>query len=214
MILCGITGGIASGKSTVSKTLINNGVFIIDADQVSRDVVVPGSKGLQLLIDEFGIEILSEDGSLNRKHLGDLVFDNSVLMDSLNKIMIPLIDEESSKQIRYAQYQGCSIICYDSALVCEFGHADKYRPLIAVQCSEEQQIERLMKRGTGHGSLTREQAMARINAQMPVPEKVAMADWIIDSSYSIDYSIKQTETIYLCLKILLRDQVMVTQGKR
>ena len=214
MIVAGLTGGIASGKSTVSSTLKKNGAFIIDADQVARDVVVPGSKGLQLIVDEFSPFMLSEDGTLDRKRLGNLVFISPESMDKLNKIMTPLIEEETAKQIRCAQYHGCSIIVYDAALIAEMGHADKYRPLIAVRCTEEQQIDRLMKRGTGHGTLTREAAIARINTQMSVAEKATMSDWIINSSGTIEESIKQTDTIYLCLRVLLRDQRIVSEGKR
>ncbi len=213
MIVAGLTGGIAAGKSTVSNILKKNGVFIVDADQVARDIVVPNSSGLKAVIEEFGDDYLLSDGNLDRKRLGDLVFNNPESMAKLNAIMAPLLEEESNRQIRFAQYQGCDIIVYDGPLICEMGNADKYRPLIVVHCNEEQQIERLMKRGTGHGPLTREQALVRINAQMPVSKKIAMADWLIDSSGTLEESVKQTETIYLCLKVLLRDQIMEAKTK-
>lgn len=191
MITFGLTGGIACGKSTVTKTFRKNGIPIVDADLVARDVVVPGSYGLWLIVNAFGKDYLSDDGNLNRTKMADLVFHDSTAMGNLNKIMKPLIEFESTKQINAWVAQGHSIVGYDAALIVEQGNQDKFRPLIVVSCPRDMQVARLMNRN----NLTLAQAMARIESQMPVEKKIAVADHVIDTSGSIEESIKQTETI-------------------
>ncbi len=210
MITFGLTGGIASGKSTVTKTFRTHNIPMIDADIIARQVVEPGSHGLALVLHTFGEEYRLEDGTLDRINLGNLIFADKNQRDVLNSIMLPLINEESILQVKKFHDEGHEIVGYDGALICEMGNADKYRPLIVVHCTQEQQVERLMKRN----SLTHEAAMHRINAQMPVSEKVSMADFIIDTSGTIEDSAKQAETTYLCLRIALRDQKMTAEGKR
>jgi len=210
MITFGLTGGIASGKSTVTKTFRAHNVPMVDADIIARQVVEPGTRGLALVIEHFGTEYLLEDGTLDRIKLGNLIFANKDQRDILDNIMMPIINEESSLQVKKLHDEGHEIVGYDGALICEMGNADKYRPLIAVHCTQDQQLERLMKRN----NLTQEAAMHRINAQMPVAKKIAMADYTIDTSGTIEESVKQTETTYLCLRIMIRNQMMVAQGKR
>lgn len=204
MITFGLTGNIAMGKSTVTKTLRAHNIPVVDADIVARQVVEPGADGLAQIVESFGQEYLLEDGTLDRIKLGNLVFTNKDKRNVLNHIMSPLLNDESSLQIKKLHDDGHEIVGWDAALLCENGNADRYRPLIVVHCTQEQQLERLMKRN----NLTQEQAMNRIESQMPVAKKIAMANYIIDTSGSIEYSIKQTENVYLCLKIELRDQKM------
>jgi dephospho-CoA kinase len=191
MITFGLTGGIASGKSTVTKTLRRFDIPVVDADQVARDVVVPGSKGLTDIIQAFGIEYLNRDGTLDRTKLGKLVFSKPEALNTINHIMGPLIQEESDLQVQKAHQAGHPVVGYDAALICEMGNADRYRPLIVVSCPQDMQIDRLMKRNF----LTREEAVARIAAQMPVADKVAMADYVIDTSGTVENSIQQTEAV-------------------
>lgn len=195
MLIFGLTGGICCGKSTVSKTFINNGIKVVDADQVARDVVKPHTLGLVQIIDAFGLRFLKADGNLNRQALGTRVFSDPNAMVQLNTIMSPLIQEESAKQFDKLRQEGHTLVGWDAALLCEMGNAGKYRPLIVVSCKPEQQLERLMKRGLGHGPLTREQAMSIIATQMPVENKVKLADYVIDTSGTIEQSMQQTETI-------------------
>lgn len=198
-LIIGLTGGICCGKSTVSKTFIKNHIPIVDADQVARDVVVVGSKGLQSVIDAFGSSYLNQDGSLNRLMLGNLVFNNFVCMNELNSIMGPLIDEVVKNKIIELVAMDYKIIVYDAPILIESGHADKYRPLIVVHCPREMQIARLIKRN----GLTEEQAVHRINAQLSSEQKIAMADFTIDTSGTVEESVKQTEEIILKLKAML-----------
>jgi dephospho-CoA kinase len=202
MITFGLTGGIASGKSTVSKTFQKHGIPMVDADVVARQVVEPGHYGLDGIVDLFGHDILLGDGTLNRIKLGELVFSNpdmtlrTTSMAALNSLMAPLITQESARQLSKLHDEGHPIVGYDAALICEMGNADKYRPLIVVACSRAAQVARLMSRN----SLTREQAMDRISAQMPVEQRAKMANFVIHTEGSIEDSIKQTEACITLLK--------------
>jgi dephospho-CoA kinase len=195
LITVGLTGGICCGKSTVSKTFIANNVPVVDADQVARDVVKPHSLGLVEIIDAFGLRFLKADGNLDRQALGAIVFSDPNAMAQLNTIMSPLIQEESAKQFKVLEDAGHRFVIYDAALLLEMNDADKYRPLIVVSCTPEQQLERLMKRGMGRGPLTREQAMSIIATQMDPQIKAQMADYIIYTWGTVEESIKQTELI-------------------
>jgi len=201
MITFGLTGGIACGKSTVTKTFRKHGIPLVDADLVARQVVEPGTKGYFQVLSAFGPDFFNEDMTLNRTKLGELVFTEATAMKKINDIMGPLIHDESVSQMQrwlvYHQENGKDpIVGYDAALICEQGNHKLFRPLIVVSCSKEIQLERLMKRN----SLTKTQAEARINAQMPVEDKVKHADFVIDSSREVEYSVLQTEAIIKYLR--------------
>lgn len=198
-ITFGLTGGIASGKSTATKTFIKHGIPMVDADIVARQVVEPGTEGLAAIVKHFGASYLNSDGTLNRTKLGQYVFGNPEALSLINKIMGTLIHEEGERQCQTLHAQGYSLVGYDAALICEMGNSKKYRPLIVVHCSASTQLSRLMTRN----SLTRAEAMARISSQMPVAEKMAMADYLIDSSGTIEESIRLTEEIIFKLKRLV-----------
>lgn len=191
MITFGLTGGIASGKSTVTKTFRYLGIPIVDADVVARQIVEPGTVGLQAVVFAFGKEFLQSDGTLNRTKLGARVFADKKELDICNKIMGPLIVDESAAQIKKLHDDGAPLVGYDAALICEMGNSKKYRPLIVVHCPSDTQIDRLMSRN----NLTRAEAMYRIEAQMPVEKKKALADYLIDTSDSIESSKYQTKVI-------------------
>jgi dephospho-CoA kinase len=198
-ILFGLTGGIACGKSAVTKTFRSLGIPIVDADQVARDVVLPGSEGLSQIIQSFGKEYLAEfetDLVLNRPKLAKLVFSDPSALQKINSIMAPLIEVEGSRQIQAWFNKGYKIVGWDAALILEMGHQKMYRPLIVVSCPQQMQIERLMKRNL----LTYEEAMARINSQMPVEEKIKMANFVIDTSGPIENSRLKTKEIALQMR--------------
>lgn len=188
MITFGLTGGIASGKSTVTKTFRAAGIPMVDADIIARQVVEPGTPGLQAVINAFGTEYLLPDGTLNRIKLGALVFADKKELDICNKIMMPLIHDEGAAQVKKFHDAGAPLVGYDAALICEMGNAKNYRPLIVVHCPMDTQLARLMSRN----NLTRAEAMSRIEAQMPVEKKKAMADYLIDTSGTIEESVNQT----------------------
>jgi dephospho-CoA kinase len=213
MITFGLTGGIACGKSTVTKTMRAEGCAIVDADIVARQVVEPGTPGLKAVIETFGPEYLQEDGTLNRTKLGGLVFFDKVAMDKINKLMYPLINNEAVAQIKKLHDEGQRVVGYDAALICEQGNVELYRPLVVVECREDTQIARLMSRNT----LTRAEAVARIESQMPVQQKVAMADFVINTDGTLEESIKQTKSvvhrIYLKMYQMLLDSGKITYSQ-
>jgi dephospho-CoA kinase len=198
MITFGLTGGIASGKSTVTKTFRAHGIPMVDADIVARQVVMPGTKGLKIIIDTFGEEYLLEDGTMNRPMMAELVFKDKEKLKIMDKIMLPLIREESAKQINVFHQCGNPIVGYDAALIVEMGNAKVYNPLIVVHCRLDQQLDRLMRRN----GLTEAQAMARINAQTSVAQKLEYADYAVDTSGTIEESITQTEKLIAIMKSL------------
>ena len=196
MITFGLTGGIACGKSTVTKTFRGEGIPIVDADIVAREVVVPGSPGNQAVINEFGTQYQLPDGTLDRINLAKLVFADKEALRRIDKIMLPLITAESTAQIKKLHDEGHLLVGYDAALICEMGNSEKFRPLIVVHCPRDTQVARLMSRN----SLTREEAVLRIEAQMAVEKKMAMADYLIDTSGTVEYSINQTKNIIELLR--------------
>jgi dephospho-CoA kinase len=202
MITFGLTGGIACGKSTVTKTFRVNNIPIVDADIVARQVVEPGTFGLSRIIRAFGPRYLNADGTLNRTLLGSVVFADNGARRVLDKIMAPLITTESGTQIAAYHSQGNYIVGYDAALICEMGNSEKFRPLIVVHCPRDTQVERLMSRN----NLTRAEAMSRIEAQMPLEKKVKLADYKIDTSGTIEQSVKQTEDIIHILRAKMYQQ--------
>lgn len=202
MITFGLTGGIASGKSTITKTFRANNIPMVDADIVARDVVKPGTYGLDQIIQTFGSEYLESDGTLHRTKLGKLVFSDKEALKKIDEIMLPLINTEANFQIAKLHSEGHYIVGYDAALICEMGNSEKFRPLIVVHCPQDTQIERLMSRN----NLTREEALLRINAQMPVAKKIEMANYTIDTSGTIEESIKQTDVVIHNLRYLMYKQ--------
>jgi len=191
MITFGLTGGIACGKSTVSKTFRANGIPMVDADIVARQVVKPGTLGLSQIVETFGQEYLESDGTLNRTKLGQLVFSDKIALGKLNHIMGILIHNEAQSQLKKLHDEGYDIVGFDAALICENGNTDKYRPLVVVSCPQEVQLARLMSRN----NLTEDEAMARINAQFSSEQREVLADFVIDSSMSIKHSVLQTKVV-------------------
>lgn len=174
MKIFGLTGGICSGKSRTSKLFSALRVGIIDADQLARDVVTPGSKGLESVISRFGAEYLLEDGTLNRPKLGDRVFKNQKDLSDLNEILHPLIEEAYQHHAEIMEQGDYSYCLYDCPLLFELGLHTRYKASVLVAASRELQTERLLKRGH-----TIDQAEARLGAQMDLESRTALATHII-----------------------------------
>ena len=171
----GLTGGIASGKSTVGGFFRALGAALVDADQVARDVVAPGSDGFVAVVDAFGARMVGEDGQLDRAKLGALVFEDAESRKKLNAITHPRIAAESQRRIASYAGSGVPYVVYEAALLVENGMAKAFAALVVVAVSPERQLARLMARdGSTEGA-----ARARIDSQLSLEEKVAMGDYVI-----------------------------------
>ena len=190
--LVGLTGGIACGKSTVSAMLADRGAIVVDADRVSRTVVEAGSAGLAAVIDAFGDRYLTAEGHLDRAALGQLIFGDSAARSRLNSIVHPRMARLTAERIAAAQAAAPSLIVYDAALLIEMGQADRFRPLLVVHVPTAVQMARLRARD----ALTEADARSRIAAQMPVAEKAALADHLIDNGGTRAQTEAQVERLF------------------
>jgi len=190
-VLIGLTGGIACGKSTVSRMLAARGAVVVAADQVSRDVVEPGSPGLAAVVSAFG-DVTDADGRLDRAALAGHVFGDDEARGRLEGILHPLIAAESMKQLAAARSGGAPLVVYDAALLIEAGRADLFRPLVVVTAPEAVQTTRLMARD----GLDEAGARARLAAQMPVARKAALADHVVDNGGTLARTEAQVATLW------------------
>ncbi|WP_062047810.1 dephospho-CoA kinase [Bacillus sp. JCM 19034] len=186
-MLIGLTGGIASGKSTVSEMFRNFGFPIIDADLIAREVVEPGSVGLNRIVEHFGQNILMDDGSLNRARLGQIIFANDEKRNSLNRITHPLIRERMEEEKERLLKNGVSTIVYDIPLLYESNLFHLVDKVLLVYVDQKTQLKRLMNRN----QLNKREAMKRIQSQLSLEQKKERADAIIDNAGSVDETKKQ-----------------------
>jgi dephospho-CoA kinase len=188
VMLIGLTGGIGSGKTTVAQRLIELGATEIDADLLAREVVAPGSKGLDAVALRFGQDLVSPDGSLNRALLAERAFANAESRLELEGILHPLIQELSRQRISAAT----GVVVYTIPLLVESGSKLPFDKVIAVSAPEEVRIHRLIEsRG-----MTAEQAKARIAAQATDSDREAVSDFVIHSDCSMAQLIAQVDEIY------------------
>jgi len=193
MLIVGLTGGVASGKSTVSKVLREEGAYIIDADQIARELVQPHTPSWQELIKIFGDEILQKEGFIDRKKLAALVFVNSEKRVLLNQLLHPKIKEETERRAKeIGQRDPEAVVVIDAALLVETGYYQDMDQLILVHSTEAQQIERLEKRdGIGE-----EEARRIVSAQMPLEEKLKVADGVIRNEGSIEETRRKAKEVF------------------
>lgn len=180
--IIGLTGGIATGKSTVTKILINKGYPVVDADKIAREVVEVGKPAYKDIVQEFGEEILNQDSSINRAKLGKIIFSNREHRDMLNRIVHPRVTEEIIRQT-FEEFKGEKIVFLDIPLLIEERKRLEEQGLTfdevwLVYTNDETQLVRLIKRD----NIDKEQALKRVNAQMPIDEKKEYSDVIIDNT--------------------------------
>ncbi|HEX8792705.1 MAG TPA: dephospho-CoA kinase [Polyangiaceae bacterium] len=199
MHLFGLTGGIASGKSTVAGRFRARGVPVIDADELAREVVAPGTDGLRAIVETFGAGVLGPTGALDRKTLARIAFSDVAARKKLEAITHPRITRLAIERAQELARAGEPLACYEAALIVENGMADAFRPLVVVACPEDVQVARVRARDGASG----EDALARIRAQKPLSEKVAVADHVIDTSGSMEDSARRTEEVLgaICTKL-------------
>jgi len=182
MHVFGLTGGIASGKSTVGRRFAERGVPVVDADALAREVVEPGTEGLAAIVEAFGPGVLAADGSLDRAALGALVFADPEKRKQLERITHPRIAMAGQGRMMALGAAGHRLACYEAALLVEAGTAAMFRPLVVVAASEPVQIARTMARDRCDEAA----AAARVRAQKPLAEKVALADHVIWNDGSLE----------------------------
>jgi dephospho-CoA kinase len=193
--LFGLTGGIASGKSTAAARIRSHGVPVIDADELAREVVAPGTEGLREIVEAFGTAVLDPAGTLDRKALASIAFADEAARSRLNAVTHPRIAALTVERSAELARAGEPLACYEAALIVENGAADVFRPLVVVACPEEVQIARVRARD---GASARD-AFARIRAQKPLGEKVAVADFVIDTSGTLEESARRTDEVLLAI---------------
>ncbi|MBI9000328.1 dephospho-CoA kinase [Corynebacterium sp. CCM 9185] len=179
MLRIGLTGGIGSGKSTVAAALADlDGVTVIDADAIARDIVEPGQPALEELAREFGSDILQADGTLDRKLLAERAFSDDTATERLNAIMHPRIIREASQRLDTAERNGAVAGVYDMPLLFETGQADKFDTVIVVDVDSEERVRRLKE----HRGIDAADARRRMAAQIGDEERRSGADIIIDNN--------------------------------
>lgn len=192
----GLTGGLASGKSTVGRMFRARGIPVIDADLLAREVVERGSEGLAAVVAALGEDILLPDGSLDRAKVAAIVFPDAEKRRTLNSIVHPRIGALSAKRIAEAEAGGHALACYEAALLVENKLVEAFRPLVVVAVPEDVQIARAMARD----SATEEQARARVAAQLPLSAKVAVADFVIDTTGPLTATEKRVDEVLAAIR--------------
>ncbi|MGG7463214.1 dephospho-CoA kinase [Plantibacter sp. YIM 135347] len=192
MYLIGLTGGIASGKSTIARRLESLGAIVIDADVISREVVEPGTPGLQAIVERFGPELLDADGALVRARLGAIVFSDPAALADLNAIVHPAVKRRSHELIEAASAVPGAVVVYDVPLLVETGRADEFDRVVVAHAPDETRLERL----TGIRGLDAGEAQRRISAQATDEQRLAVADDVVDTDGTMEHTLEQVDRIW------------------
>jgi dephospho-CoA kinase len=193
MPLIALTGGIASGKSTIARRLAEHGAIIVDADQIVRDVQSPGSPVLERIAEAFGADVVAPDGSLDRAALGAQVFGDADLLASLNAIVHPAVREESQRRFDDALRDDAeAVVVYDVPLLVEARVDDPWDLIVVAHAPAELRRQRLVElRGMAERA-----AQERIDAQVSDDRRLAIADVVIDTSGTLERTIEQTDALW------------------
>lgn len=186
-LVIGLTGGIASGKSTISSILKAVAWPVIDADLIARQIVMPGSKGLEQIVNRFGPQMLNSDGTLDRKKLGKTVFDDPKKLSDLDKIEHPLIQEAIDSQLDEFKKQHLPVVVLDVPLLFETGMDEECDLTVLAVVDQATQLKRLMKRD----QISKMDAVKKISSQMSLKEKMQRADVIIDNNGTLEQTRSQ-----------------------
>ncbi len=199
MHVFGLTGGIASGKSTVAARWRSRGLPVIDADQLAREVVLPGSDGLREIVEVFGSAVLLPDGGLDRKALARLAFADPGARKKLERITHPRIAQRTVERTSELAKAGAPLACYEAALIVENDLSDYFRPLVVCSCPEDVQLARIRTRDEASAA----DALARVQAQKPLAVKVAAANFVIDTGGTLVNNARQADEVLqaICSKL-------------
>jgi dephospho-CoA kinase len=196
MLRVGLTGGLASGKSFVGQALANLGCHLIEADQLGHEVLMPGAEAYEAVVREFGPGVLAPDGTVDRARLAAEVFGRPERLARLNSLVHPPVirrEEEMLKELEARDPGGIAVM--EAAILIETGSHRRFDKIVVVFATREQQIERAMGRG-----LSREEALARIERQMPLEEKRKYADYVIDTSGRKEDTLRHVGEVYRALR--------------
>ena len=195
MLVVGLTGNIGCGKSSLSELLMSKNIDVIDADIISREIMYD-KELLETIFYEFGTEIKNNDGTLNRKKLGNIVFNDDDMLMKLNSITHPAIKRKIIDRIIDISNQGKNIVVIDAALLIEGKFLDLVDKLVVITCNEEVQLNRVINRD----NMTKEEALKRINSQMKQDEKIKYADYIIDNSKDMNNLKDEFDKLFIYIK--------------
>ena len=193
MLLVGVTGGIASGKSVVAARFAEHGAVVVDADAIAREVVEPGTPALARIAEEFGPALIGDDGSLDRQALGAIVFADPAKLAILNGITHPAVLELSQR--RFAEAAAAdpdAVVVYDVPLLSEARSKAEFDVVVVVSAPDEARIERMVSRR----GMSREEAERRIRSQVSDEDRRALADYIIESGGTLDETLAQADDVW------------------
>jgi dephospho-CoA kinase len=196
LLRVGLTGGIASGKTTVAGLLAELGAFVIDADQLAHEAIEPHGACHAAVLERFGTDLLDGAGRIVRARLARRVFQDAAARAALNAIVHPAVMAEAERRIAaYAPEGHAPLVVFDAALLVETGLYRGFHRLIVCRCSRATQLRRLLARG----ATSREEAEARLAAQAPLDEKLARADYVIDTEGTLRETRRQTARVHAAL---------------
>jgi dephospho-CoA kinase len=201
MLKVGLTGGLASGKSFVGQALVEMGCHLIQADELGHRVLHSGGAVYDAVLREFGSGILGADGEIDRRRLASDVFAHPERLAALNHLVHPAVfrlEEEWMQEVAHADPDGIAVV--EAAILIETGSYKRYDKIILVIVDEAEQIQRAIRRD----GATREEVLARLSRQMPLPEKKKFADFIIDSSGPKTETLRQTREVYESLRRIVK----------
>lgn len=199
MLRVGLTGGLATGKSFVGHSLADLGCHLVEADELGHQVLLPGGEAYDAVVNEFGGDILDDEGMIDRRLLAARVFDNPERLKKLNSLVHPPVtrrEEEIAADI--ARREPDAILVVAAAILVETGSYKRFDRLIVAVCTPEQQLERAMRRS----AYTKEEVMSRLSRQLPLEEKIKVADYIVDTSGTKEHALEQVRQVYQSLRSL------------
>ncbi|MGH9779954.1 MAG: dephospho-CoA kinase [Candidatus Acidiferrales bacterium] len=210
MLRVGLTGGIASGKTTVAAMFRARGARVLEADRLAHRLMAPGQPAYNEIVTAFGREILSADGTIDRKRLGAIVFGDAARREQLNRIVHPRVIAEQEKELaRIAAEDPGAVAIVEAALLVEAGYHKQLDQLVVTWCRPEQQLERLQAKG-----LSREDAERRIAAQLPAEERRRLANYVIDCSGALAETERQVNQVWQALQQAAASKKAAAQARR
>jgi dephospho-CoA kinase len=199
MLIVGLTGGMACGKSVVGETLRHLGCQVIEADEVARDIMQPGGDVCGEVTAAFGTGILDAEGRIDRGRLADVVFGDAAQLERLNAIVHPAVRKRALREFQeIGERDPHAVVIYVAAILIESGAWREMDKIVVVSCNRAQQIERAMHRPGAVESAV----LARLESQMPLEKKLTFADYVIDTSGTKEDALRQTDMVYQDLRKL------------